>query len=73
MSYEILRSVGDCAGKQDWVSVSANGEISTGSVNGHAIVMVTSHEEDLGLNQTAMVHVEVHIHCVYIQHLHVPF
>ena len=41
------------------VSVSGEGEILAGGVNGHAVVMVTASEEDLGLNQSAIVHVEV--------------
>ena len=39
--------------------MSPQGEIRTAAVNGHAVVMVTEHEEDLGLNQTVLIHVEV--------------
>lgn len=41
--------------------MSPQGEIRTAAVNGHAVVMVTEHEEDLGLNQTMLVHVEVSV------------
>ena len=57
MSYQLLQSSGN--DRQELVSVSPQGEIKTGAVNGHAVVMVTAHEEDLGLNQTVTVHVEV--------------
>lgn len=64
MSYQLLRPPTDCVGRQDLMDVSPHGEISTGSVNGHAVVMVTSHEEDWGLNQTAIVHIEVNIYII---------
>ena len=57
MSYQLLHTAG--VDKQDIVSVSPLGEVQTGAVNGHAIVMVTAHEEDLGLNQTVAAHLEV--------------
>ena len=41
------------------ISVSPQGEIKTATVNGHAVVVVTEHEEELGLNQTVVVHIEV--------------
>ena len=53
--------VGDCGSGEGEgvVSVSGEGVVSAGGVNGHAIVMVTASERDTGLNQTVMVHVEV--------------
>lgn len=54
LSYQLLRS-----DRHDLISVSPQGEIKTAAVNGHAVVMVTEHETDLGLNQTVLVHVEV--------------
>ena len=41
------------------MSVGEEGEISAGSVNGHAVVIVTASEEESGLNQSAIIHVEV--------------
>lgn len=38
--------------------VSRNGQVSTASLSGTAVVLVTVHEE-FGINQTAVVHVEV--------------
>ena len=57
LSYQLLQ--GSSLERQDLISVSPQGEIRTAAVNGHAVVMVTEHEEDLGLNQTVLVHVEV--------------
>ena len=44
---------------QPVVSVGPNGEINTAGFNGHAVVMVTADELDMGLNQTVLVHIEV--------------
>ena len=63
LSYQLLLTSG--MDKQDLVSVSPLGEVQTGAVNGHAIIMVTAHEEDLGLNQTVAVHIEVRV-CVCV-------
>ena len=41
------------------ISVSGEGEIFAGGVNGHAVVMIIASEEDTGLNQSTIVHVEV--------------
>lgn len=41
------------------VSVNRGGQLSTSSVSGTGVVLVTIHEE-FGINQTAVVHVEVH-------------
>ena len=38
--------------------VSRSGQVSTASLPGTAVVLVTVHEE-FGINQTAVVHVEV--------------
>lgn len=38
--------------------VSRSGQVSTASLSGTAVVLVTVHEE-FGINQTAVVHVEV--------------
>lgn len=57
LSYQLLQ--GSLLERQDLISVSPQGEIRTAAVNGHAVVMVTEHEEELGLNQTVLVHVEV--------------
>ena len=57
LSFQLLLTSG--MDKRDLVSISPLGEVQTGAVNGHAIVMVTAHEEDLGLNQTVAVHIEV--------------
>ena len=40
------------------MSVNRAGQVSTTSVSGTAVVLVTVHEE-FGINQTAVVHVEV--------------
>ena len=42
------------------VSVNRNGQVSTASLSGTAVVLVTVHEE-FGINQTAVVHVEVRV------------
>jgi hypothetical protein len=63
LSYQLLQ--GSSLERQDLISVSPQGEIRTAAVNGHAVVMVTEHEEDLGLNQTVLVHVEVSV-CVCV-------
>ena len=58
LSYQLLQnSVG--GGSGGVISVSPLGEISTAAVNGHAVVMVMANEEDMGLNQSVVVHVEV--------------
>lgn len=41
------------------VSVNRGGQLSTSSVSGTGVVLVTIHEE-FGINQTAVVHVEVY-------------
>ena len=48
-------------GRQPVVSIGANGELHTAGFNGHAVVMVTAHEFELRLNQSVIVHVEVHV------------
>ena len=57
MSYQLLHDAG--MERQEVVTISPHGEIKTATVNGHAVVLVTAHEEDMGLNQTVSVHVEV--------------
>ena len=42
------------------MSIRANGELHTAGFNGHAPVMVTADEFELQLNQSVIVHVEVH-------------
>ena len=44
---------------QPLVIIGHNGDIHTASFNGHAVVMVTEHREELGINQSVAVHVEV--------------
>ena len=58
LSYKLFCD-GVVGGPDSVVSVSEEGEIGAGSVNGHAVVIVTASEEDTGLNQSAIVHVEV--------------
>ena len=41
------------------ISLGPNGEIHTAGFNGHAVVMITADELDVGLNQSVTVHVEV--------------
>jgi nuclear pore complex protein Nup210 len=41
------------------VSVSPNGMVFTAGYNGHAAILVTSHETELQLNQSIIIHVEV--------------
>ena len=55
MSYKLLNDVEG----QSVVTLSSQGEVHSSVVNGHAVVMVTALEEELGLNQTVVVHVEV--------------
>ena len=43
------------------MSIEANGELHTAGFNGHAAVMVTAHEFELRLNQSVIVHIEVHV------------
>ena len=64
LSYQLLQ--GSSLERQDLISVSPQGEIRTAAVNGHAVIMVTEHEEDLGLNQTVLVHVEVSLHAILV-------
>ncbi len=45
--------------EQSVISLGPNGEIHTAGFNGHAVVMVTANELDLGVNQTVLVHCEV--------------
>ena len=61
MSYQLLHVAG--MERQEVVTISPHGEIKTVTVNGHAVVLVTAHEEDMGLNQTVSVHVEVSCNC----------
>ena len=60
LSYQLLQA--SSLERQELISVSPQGEIRTAAVNGHAIVMVTEQEEDLGLNQTVLIHVEVSVY-----------
>ncbi|KAL5479756.1 hypothetical protein EMCRGX_G023329 [Ephydatia muelleri] len=55
MSYKLLNDVEG----QSVVTLRSQGEVLSSVVNGHAVVMVTALEEELGLNQTVVVHVEV--------------
>ena len=41
-------------------SIGRNGQVSTTSLSGTAVVLVTVHEE-FGINQTTVVHVEVRV------------
>ena len=59
LSYKLFCEGVTGEGGDSVVSVSEEGEIFSGGVNGHAVVMVTAAEEDAGLNQSAVVHVEV--------------
>ena len=60
LSYKLFcDGAGGGGGGEDVVWVGEEGEIVAGSVNGHAVVIVTASEEDTGLNQSAIVHVEV--------------
>ena len=58
LSYRLFCE-GVIGGDNSVISVSEEGEICAGGVNGHAVVMVTASEEDTGLNQSTIVHVEV--------------
>ena len=55
MSYKLLNDVEG----QSVVTLRSQGEVLSSVINGHAVVMVTALEEELGLNQTVVVHVEV--------------
>ena len=57
MSYQLLQSCSEEG--QPVVSLGPQGDIRTAGFNGHVVVMVTSHETELGLNQTTTIHVEV--------------
>ena len=57
LSYRLLQSVG--GDSEGVISVGGLGEIITAAVNGHAVVMVTANDKDMGLNQSVVVHVEV--------------
>lgn len=57
LSYRLLQSVGGEG--EGVICVSREGEISAAAVNGHAVVMVTANEMDVGLNQSVVVHIEV--------------
>ena len=59
LSYKLFCDGVAGGGTDSVVSVGEEGEIEAGSVNGHAVVIVTALEEDTGLNQSAIVHVEV--------------
>ena len=61
LSYHLLQD-NTAMGKRGLVSVSHQGEIQAAAVSGHAVVMVVAHEEEVGLNQTVMVHVEVRMY-----------
>ena len=56
MSYKLLN---DREESRSVVTLSPQGEVHSSVVNGHAVVMVTALEVELGLNQTVIVHVEV--------------
>ena len=60
LSYRLLQSVG--GDSEGVIRVSHEGEISAAAVNGHAVVMVTDNEMDVGLNQSVVIHIEV---CVW--------
>ena len=57
LSYQLLHGCG--IDRQEILTISPQGEIRTATMNGHAAVLVTAHEEDMGLNQTVVVHIEV--------------
>ncbi|CAI8001295.1 Nuclear pore membrane glycoprotein 210-like [Geodia barretti] len=60
LSYKLFcDGAGGGGGGEGVVWVGEEGEIVASSVNGHAVVIVTASEEDTGLNQSAIVHVEV--------------
>ena len=59
LTYHLLQSSQDQEDGQPLVTVSPHGEIHTASYNGHAVILVTDHREELGLNQSVAVHVEV--------------
>ena len=56
MSYKLLN---DGEESRSVVTLSPQGEVHSSVVNGHAVVMVTALEVELGMNQTVIVHVEV--------------
>ena len=56
MSYKLLN---DGEENRSVVTLSPQGKVHSSVVNGHAVVMVTALEVELGLNQTVIVHVEV--------------
>ncbi|XP_064384377.1 nuclear pore membrane glycoprotein 210-like isoform X1 [Halichondria panicea] len=58
LSYQLMQSVGIGSGSSV-IRVSSEGEIGTAAVNGHAVVMVTADAMGMGLNQSAVVHVEL--------------
>ena len=59
LNYHLIQPCSE--GGQPVVSIGSNGELHTAGFNGHAAVMVTAHEFELRLNQSVIVHVEVHI------------
>lgn len=58
LSYRLLRYCPD-EGGQSLVTLGLQGVVRTAGFNGHAVVMVTAHEPELGLNQSTIVHLEV--------------
>lgn len=59
LSYQLFHDGGGSGEGESVISVCEEGEVTAGGVNGHAVVMITAEEEELGLNQSVMVHVEV--------------
>ena len=56
MSYQLLYP---SESDTDMIELATNGLVTTSTINGHAVVMVTAFEVDSGFNQSVSVHVEV--------------
>ena len=56
MSYQLLYP---SESDTDMIEPATNGLVTTSTINGHAVVMVTAFEVDSGFNQSVSVHVEV--------------
>ena len=68
ITYTLLQSCSQVG--QSVISLGPNGEIHTAGFNGHAVVMITADELDVGLNQSVTVHVEVQEYQNYHQNIH---
>ena len=56
MSYQLLYP---SESDTDMIALATNGLVTTSTINGHAVVMVTTFEVDSGFNQSVSVHLEV--------------